>query len=233
MHTEQTTLHIVIKRHKHRQNTPLQYAGLAVMVAMGVATTQLPIASASAKPHIEHAAVAKKVPTKHTKRTRRGKTVKPMVEKKHRLAPITKEEEQLLILTMWGEARNYGKGGMRAVGHVAMNRYHAQKPRYGFGMKAVLWKLKQFSCWNRSDPNREAMRHIKELPEGHPDRVAYDIAKKLARRIISGADKDNTVGATYYHTETIVPYWRKDMKPVGVMFGHIFYKPKVRVTITD
>jgi spore germination cell wall hydrolase CwlJ-like protein len=133
---------------------------------------------------------------------------------------------RLLRLTMWGEGRDQGRASMRAIGHVVMNRFHAQRRRYGLGFIEVMWKSQQFSCWNRHDSNREAMRHIAELPKGHPDLVAWEATEKLAEAILSGRDPDNTSGATYYHTEAVKPFWRTDMKVVGVMFGHIFYKPK-------
>lgn len=139
---------------------------------------------------------------------------------------IRKEIAVAMAKTMWGEARSTGREGMRAVGHVILNRSLAREVRYGEGIKGVVRKRKQFSCWNPGDPNRTKIKAINHLD---PDGISYrrwEQALELAYRIIDGVDKDNTVGATFYHTTTIKPYWRKDMKVVGIMYGHIFYKPK-------
>jgi N-acetylmuramoyl-L-alanine amidase len=133
-----------------------------------------------------------------------------------------------LALTMWGEARGYGTLGMRAIGHVIMNRVKEDRSMFGRGIKGVCHKRKQFSCWNEGDPNRERMEKLPHLGENNPDWIAFLKADKLAGQILAGIDKDNTAGATFYHAEYMIPYWRDDMIPVGVMFGHIFYKPKSR-----
>lgn len=134
-----------------------------------------------------------------------------------------------LALTMWGEARGYGTLGMRAIGHVIMNRVKADKKMFGGDtIHGVCHKRKQFSCWNLGDPNRERMERLPQMDESNPDWIAFLKADRLAGQILSGADKDNTAGATFYHAEYMIPYWIDDMEPVGVMFGHIFYKPKKR-----
>lgn len=131
-----------------------------------------------------------------------------------------------LALTMWGEARGYGTQGMRAIGHVIMNRVKEDKKWFGRGINGVCHKRKQFSCWNKGDPNFERMEDLPKMDEHNPDWVAFVKADRLAGRILSGIDPDNTGGAIFYHAEGMIPYWRKDMIPVGVMFGHIFYKEK-------
>lgn len=130
------------------------------------------------------------------------------------------ELERLLLMTMWGEARGQGVQAMRAVGHVIMNR--AQVTRFGNGVKGVIFKPSAFSCWY--DDNREAMRHVHELPAKNIDRIRWEQAKILAKDILSGKDKDITSGATHYHAGYVSPFWLKKMKLIGVMYGHIFYK---------
>lgn len=131
-----------------------------------------------------------------------------------------------LALTMWGEARGYGELGMRCIGHVIMNRVAAEHKAFGHGVHGVCRKHKQFSCWNSGDPNRERMFKLPTMDDTNPDWIAFMKADELAGRILAGVDKDNTGGATYYVAEGWHMYWRDDMIPVGVMFGHEFFKPK-------
>jgi spore germination cell wall hydrolase CwlJ-like protein len=135
-----------------------------------------------------------------------------------------------LALTMWGEARGYGTLGMRCIGHVIMNRVRADMKMFGgdtihgvchSGGK----KYHQFSCWNEWDDNFKTMAKLPDMKETNPDWVAFLKADKLAGQILAGIDKDNTAGATYYCASYMIPWWAADMKIVGVMFGHTFYKP--------
>ncbi len=132
-----------------------------------------------------------------------------------------------MAATIWGEARNQPIQGQRAVGHVIMNRIHARKyARFGKGLRGVVWKRKHFSCWNQGDPNREAFLRMIALPDSDPQKQQWYAIRKLAADIYAGRDKDNTGGATYYATTAITPYWRNDMTVVGIMYDHVFFRPK-------
>lgn len=135
---------------------------------------------------------------------------------------VDEEQVKLLALTMWGEARSEGPQAMRAVGHVVMNRL-ASKRNFGDTVKAVVWKRKAFSCWNKGDPNLAAMKKIASLPKQHAGRRAYERALVLARKIIAGEDQDITNGALFYHTKSISPVWKPDADPVADMGSHVFY----------
>jgi spore germination cell wall hydrolase CwlJ-like protein len=133
-------------------------------------------------------------------------------------------ELRLLAQTIWGEARNHGERGMRAVGHVIQNRAaHDNSRRYGEGIKGVVTKRKAFSCWNERDPNRKAIRNISSLPEGTPDHKAWLAAKRIAKEILSGESRDPTGGALYYHTTAVNPVWARNMEPIRTVANHIFY----------
>lgn len=138
----------------------------------------------------------------------------------------TPGNRRTLALTMWGEARGYGEQGMRSVGHVVLNRVKTGKDRFGHTVQQVCLKRKQFSCWNKSDPNKKAMSCLGDLDHDHPDWQAWIIAVKLAGKLLMGIDPDNTGGATFYVAEGLTPYWHNDMIVVGVMYGHCFYKEK-------
>lgn len=138
----------------------------------------------------------------------------------------TPGNRRTLALTMWGEARGFGEQGMRSVGHVILNRVKLGKDRFGHTVQEVCLKRKQFSCWNKSDPNKKAMTCLGDLDHDHPDWQAWVIAVKLAGKLLMGIDPDNTGGATFYVAEGLTPYWHNDMIVVGVMYGHCFYKEK-------
>jgi spore germination cell wall hydrolase CwlJ-like protein len=134
------------------------------------------------------------------------------------------EPVRLLALTMWGEARSDGPEAMRAVGHVIINRIRSKR-KFGKNVKEVVWKRKAFSCWNPSDPNREAMMNIAQLPSKSLERVRWKQAVKIAEQILEGGDKDPTNGALFYHTKAIKPYWvDSTTKPVANINSHLFYR---------
>ena len=156
----------------------------------------------------------------------------------------------VLAQTMWGEARSHGPLGMLAVGFVIKNRAESDlHGRFGHGIANVALKNKQFSCWNKGDPNREAMKQMKAIdgiiksktpPAGEKSYTewlakfkqsnefreykAWREAFDLASEVLNGSVKDPTKGATYYHTTAIHPTWADDMDRVGKVADHIFYK---------
>lgn len=103
---------------------------------------------------------------------------------------------------------------------------------FGHGIMGVSLKRKQFSCWNKNDANRAKMQEISQLPEGHPDKVRWEQAKKLAERIVSGEDSDPTNGALFYHTTDVNPVWAKGVKPTGQYANHVFYDDFARAPTT-
>jgi spore germination cell wall hydrolase CwlJ-like protein len=144
-------------------------------------------------------------------------------EKKSTKVPAS---ERLLALTIWAEARSHGEKGMRAVGWVIKNRsdsnlrrFHAER-----GIKGVVWSPEQFSCWNKGDPNRDAMENISKLPKDHADRKAWRAAKRIAHQIMTGQSRDPTKGSLFYHTTEVDPSWNNKMNAVAQVGNHIFYR---------
>lgn len=135
-------------------------------------------------------------------------------------------DKRLLALTMWGEARSHGEKGMRAVGHVIMNRVNANKKKFGGNtIEGVVKKDKQFSAWNEFDSNRKAMMNVMNLDSSSPDFKAWEKALKIADEIVSGRSKDPTGGALFYHTTGVKPFWSKNKKPHVKIANHVFYSP--------
>ncbi len=141
---------------------------------------------------------------------------------------VRAERIHVIRQTVFGEARSEGKPGMRVVAHVIMNRWAAQEIRYGRGVRGVALKRKQFSCWNRGDPNRKAILNVEKLDHDSLDYQRWIEAGEIAQKVYDGELRDNISGATFYHTTGMVAYWRKDMKVVGIAGKHIFFKPKRR-----
>lgn len=165
------------------------------------------------------------------------------------MAEYNAKQEIILAKTMWGEARGHGESGMRAVGHVIVNRAQAEKPKlFGQGVVGVATKPKQFSCWNANDPNWKLMKKMDEidlalakrespvegksfeewvkdfkLSRSFKDYQQWRIAKKLAKEILNGANPDPTKGALFYHTTAVHPSWASKLEKIGQVANHVFY----------
>lgn len=127
-----------------------------------------------------------------------------------------------MAMTMWGEARGGGEEGMRAVGHVIDNRTRA-----GLGRSFVTDTVSeafQFSCWNRGDPNREAMMNVDLLRPGDGDHAMWLLARRLADEILAGRSEDPTGGALFYHSLSVAPRWSAGIAPTTQIGSHLFFR---------
>lgn len=128
----------------------------------------------------------------------------------------------ILARTIWGEARNEGAKGMQAVACVVMNRVAVAEKHGGYwwgrGVSGVCLKPFQFSCWNLNDPNREKMTAVTDR------NIHFATALRLARRAVAGVLRDETGGATHYHTAAVSPSWAQGQPPAAIIGHHIFYK---------
>lgn len=143
----------------------------------------------------------------------------------HIQEPAVNQDDMLaMALTMWGEARNQGKDGMRAVGHVIKNRAESNHPKmFGTGIEGVAMSPMQFSAWNKGDPNRNRMLNIADLKPGQPGYDEWVEAQSIAKNILSGRDSDPTNGSLYYHTTAVNPAWARNIDPVVKIGDHVFY----------
>jgi N-acetylmuramoyl-L-alanine amidase len=135
--------------------------------------------------------------------------------------PVNEDEVRLLAATAWGEARSEGESGMRAVAHVMVNRVGN---RFGEDLATVILSPKQFSVWNRGDPNRRLVaglyQHLDRYSIGGAD---WDTAQRVAREVLSGQSVDPTNGALFYHTRAIRPRWSRIGQGRQVIGAHVFY----------
>lgn len=133
---------------------------------------------------------------------------------------LNEDEVRLLAATVWGEARSEGEGGMRAVAHVMVNRIG---PRFGEDLSTVILSPKQFSVWNRNDPNRRIVQNLARDPSSIATDPEWLVADRVAREVLSGQSVDPTGGALFYHTRGVRPRWARVGQGRQTLGQHIFY----------
>jgi len=128
-------------------------------------------------------------------------------------------ELEVVACTLWGEARNQGVAGMRAVASVIENRRQAGYRRKRSASDVCLdpW---QFSCWNANDRNLGRMRAVARAPDAEY-REALTIADEVVKRTLG----DSVKGARHYHAATMPkpPSWAKGKTPCIVIGDHLFF----------
>lgn len=125
------------------------------------------------------------------------------------LAKVNQKDLECLAKNVYHEARGESVSGQYAVAAVTVNR--VRDSRFPLGLCNVVYQSGQFS-WVR-----ELKSH---LPK---DREAYQRAKYIAATYLSGAVKDPTNGALWYHTYHVKPKWRHYVSRTTQIGSHIFY----------
>lgn len=110
-------------------------------------------------------------------------------------------DEELLARLVWGEARGEFIEGKMAVANVVMNRVKSGKYGGKGGVKGVVLKPWQFSCFNANDPNLGLMLG----PFGGRDAPIFNQCLTVAKIVLGELCSDNTLGATHYFNPDIVP----------------------------
>lgn len=132
-----------------------------------------------------------------------------------------------LARTLWGEARGEPDKGLIAVAWTIRNRVEMDlrndgKPDWwGEGYEMVCLKPKQFSCWNKGDPNYAYLAGLKAIPARD-----YVRMHEAATSVVGGHVADPTYGATHYHAKSMrnYPAWTKGATMTIVIGGHVFYR---------
>ena len=130
-------------------------------------------------------------------------------------------ETEILAKTIYGEARGESLSGQEAVANVILNRVKMNLIHpmwWGKSITEVCLKPKQFSCWNSDDPN------FKLLQADLSAQPVYQICERIARRALAGVLKDNTKGATHYHSFRCHPLWARHLVPCAQIGHHLFYR---------
>ncbi|RLC36422.1 hypothetical protein DRH29_04595 [candidate division Kazan bacterium] len=115
------------------------------------------------------------------------------------------KQHPLIIFTMciWGEARGCSFWEQVDVANVIRNRVKKMKKSY----PDVILQRKQFSCFNKSDPNREKLL----TPLKYDSWKIWISCFCAAELIYNNIIPDSTYGATHYYSGERVPYWAKEM----------------------
>ena len=133
------------------------------------------------------------------------------------MAPYNHYDIDIVARTLFGEARGEGSLGMRAVAHVIRNRVRDKRWRDTYA--EVCLRSKQFSAWNRRNPQYPLMRDI------GLDNATYRIAYAIAAEVMAAESEDVTQGANHYFATSIdPPSWADPVKETVTIQSHRFFK---------
>jgi len=135
------------------------------------------------------------------------------------------KDEEVMALTLYGEARGASFNAKLGMAQVMWNR--ANDGRFGNGIKEVVTKPKQFSCYNDSDANLPVLMEVAEdfggkFEENIHLRECYMVALAVINGYIQGKVKDSL----YYHTTGVNPKWNKGMTLEAKIGNTLFWKEK-------
>jgi len=131
-------------------------------------------------------------------------------------AEISKRETYCLAQNIFFEARSESLASQAMIAEVTFNR--ALSKNFPNTICEVVWQRKQFS-WTHDgkhdDPTRMSFL----------DREAWKEIYKAAELIINNPEGYlPKTGATHYHADYVKPYWASEMKYLGKVGSHLFYK---------
>lgn len=135
------------------------------------------------------------------------------------MVPVLADLE-ILARTIWGEARGEGQLGMEAVAAVIVNRVF--DPRWPDTIAEVCLQPKQFSCWNKDDPNRGKM-----LGANFSDiyfRRAYAVAAGAIADLADISRKANHYLAADLFDGPLRPSWADPNKVTNRVGSHVFIR---------
>ena len=140
---------------------------------------------------------------------------------------LTREQE-IIAMTILGEARGEGEAGMYAVGCLIKQRKQNSSGKLSYSQ--ICLKKWQFSCWNPNDPNRSQLKKL----------LANSSSAKYAKRValnIDNLDLNFIANADHYCAVNAKPYWifkkvltkrgkmaKVELTPVKIIGNHKFYK---------
>ena len=137
------------------------------------------------------------------------------------------DDDQVMALTIYAEARGEPRQGKIAVGTVILNRVSNRKWDGETILEVCLWPY-QFSCYNLDDPNRPILRRIAEDWDYHyeksrPLQDCYLIARGLMS-LTTTPDPDLENCYQYLTTEAKeAAKWWREMTFVKKIGHHEFF----------
>lgn len=136
---------------------------------------------------------------------------------------LTWSELDLLTGLIYGEARSETWSGKVGVALTVRNRVtHPGYWDWGMNWRRVILAPKQFSCFNQMDPNLKALINAKKIKGADWQECAM-----IAEQVYVGRVKDFVGNPTHYHTVDCTPSWAKDLKFLGIIGNHKFYRVPV------
>ena len=129
--------------------------------------------------------------------------------------------------TAAGEGRNQGLDGMRLIMQTIKNREKDKK--WPGTIEEVTRQPKQFSAWDKDDPNRPYMESLDLDSNDTQFLQAYEVAgEDLPKHLDKFKDAD------HYHTDKVSPSWSKspEIRKIGKYKDHIFYSTKPGTGVT-
>ncbi len=123
--------------------------------------------------------------------------------------PVDTRDLTCLTEALYFEARGEGTAGQKAVAEVILNR--VDHPRFPKSVCGVVNQSGQFSYHGR-------------VAKRFSEKGAYLRAKNVAMAALSGAPRDLTGGATYFHTPAVRPSWSRKFTRTARIGSHIFYR---------
>lgn len=121
---------------------------------------------------------------------------------------INQQELNCLARNIYFEARGEGLNGMRAVGHVTINRVNHRAFRNT--VCGVVYQRGQFSWTSGNYRVRENQSWQRSLD--------------IAENIYTGEDTDITNGAVYFHNRSVFPSWAARFTRTAIIGNHYFYR---------
>lgn len=136
---------------------------------------------------------------------------------------------EIMALTVFGEARGESIDGQVAVAHVILNRFTANPKKYKTLANVCLEPL-QFSCWNDSDPNKAKLIELSK--QFINNNVTNPILKQIyyiCMGVIGNHLLDNTNNSVNYLALALFnsnkkPSWAKSPRTIPKIIGnHVFF----------
>ena len=126
---------------------------------------------------------------------------------------------RVVALTLLGEARGEGWGGMYFVACVIQQRSMER----GKDCAKICLQPLQFSCWNGI--HGDGLQLIKQREWLFESKAAPD-ALRLARFIVRGKklERERIGFANHFCTINSNPWWSKGRTPTGIYKNHKFYR---------
>lgn len=135
-----------------------------------------------------------------------------------RLGNALDESRDLECLTqaVYYEARGEGRDGMKAVAQVVLNR--ARHPAFPNSVCGVVFQGagRRTGCQFSFTCNGSMRRGVNP--------VAWDRARDVASKALSGSVFASVGNATHFHTTGVSPGWRNSLVRVSQVGSHLFYR---------